>query len=189
MTSTKYSIAAAHRITGKSRTTISKHIKQGKLSCETNSDGKQKLIDASELIRVYGDECNFDQEEGASTPAKAKQSSVSSPTVQGVQVGVNSVHNQLDKEIAERQREREHYLQQIEHLQDALKLAMEGHDRATKLLEDRSGGRDWEKSLQALEERIANQETLARQERQRADRLKQALRDEQNKTFWQKLFG
>lgn len=55
---TKYTISAASRLTGKSRPTISKHIRQGRLSCEDDGQGA-KLIDAVELIRVYGDACNF----------------------------------------------------------------------------------------------------------------------------------
>ena len=52
MTTTKYSISAAHRITGKSRTTITKHLASGKLSCEEDAQGN-KLIDAfQELWRT-----------------------------------------------------------------------------------------------------------------------------------------
>ena len=74
---TKYTITAAHRITGKSRTTLQKHLKKGKLSCEETDDGI-KLIDASELIRVYGDACDFTREEGLATSAGIREEGASS---------------------------------------------------------------------------------------------------------------
>jgi hypothetical protein len=147
MAVTKLSIAAARRSTGKSRNTIAKDIKNGKLSYELAPDGS-KLIDASELARVYGDNFRIDREEGAETRAKGTEASSGDETARQL----------LEAQIAERERERRQYEQQIEHLQETLKLAQEGHNRATLLLESRSGVGDWEKSLQALKEQIANQE-------------------------------
>ena len=49
----KLSISGAARATGKARTTIQAHIKKGLVSVECDPTGK-KLIDASELQRVYG---------------------------------------------------------------------------------------------------------------------------------------
>jgi len=51
----KHSISEAARISGKSRSTIYRHIKQGKVSKEIGSDG-EPMIDTSELRRVYGDQ-------------------------------------------------------------------------------------------------------------------------------------
>jgi len=49
----KVTITKAHELTGKSRTTIYKHIKSGRLSASgTKEDGYE--IDVAELDRVYG---------------------------------------------------------------------------------------------------------------------------------------
>jgi len=48
------SISEAARLTGKSRTTIQKYIKQGKLSKCADSENTPK-IDTSELLRVFGE--------------------------------------------------------------------------------------------------------------------------------------
>ncbi|WP_442483315.1 hypothetical protein [Aeoliella sp. SH292] len=183
MTTTKYSISAANRITGKSRTTITKHLRSGRLSYEEDGQGN-KLIDASELIRVYGDECDFSREEGS-----APDSLIATPTGQGVQSEVNTLQSQLAKEVAERERERAHFRQQVEQLQEALKLAQEGHNKAMLLLENRTGGRgEWEATLKALEERIANQELTAK-ELKAAHAAKRNGGDLKDKYWWQVVFG
>lgn len=186
MTNTKYSISAANRITGKSRTTITKHIRSGKLSCEEDGQGN-KLIDASELIRVYGDECDFSREEGSSTESPA-----ATPSGQGVQTEVNTLQAQLAKEVAERERERAHFRQQVEQLQEALKLAQEGHNKAMLLLENRTGGRgEWEATLKSLEERLANQEKNVETRLLEATEKAQekAHRKLLNQPWWKIAFG
>ena len=50
----KLNISQAARAVGIARNTVQRHIKQGRLSCEVNTQGK-KLIDTSELTRVYGE--------------------------------------------------------------------------------------------------------------------------------------
>lgn len=60
----KHSISEASRITGKSRSTIHRHIKIGKISKEIASDGAP-VIDTSELQRVYG---SLDLRDSTSTP-------------------------------------------------------------------------------------------------------------------------
>lgn len=49
----KHNISEAARIVKKSRSTIHRHIKQGKLSKEEDEDG-MPVVDTSELHRVYG---------------------------------------------------------------------------------------------------------------------------------------
>jgi len=49
------SISKASRITGKSRTTLLRHIEQGKLSKSTDSTTGRTGLDTSELMRVYGE--------------------------------------------------------------------------------------------------------------------------------------
>jgi len=189
------SISTAHRVTGKSRTTIAAHMKSGKLSY-TEDDNGNKVIDASELIRVYGDSCNFDQEHTTNAiPAKGQDTQTAQ--MQPKRIELDYLKQQLENERKERERERSFLVDQIENLQDSLKTSQEGHNRATLLLENQnSGAGDWKKSLKAMEARIANQEKTGRtykEERQKILRqnqsLKRALEQEKSKGFWQKLFG
>jgi hypothetical protein len=160
-------------MTGKSRTTLTKHIRQGKISCEIGPDGS-KLIDASELARVYGDDFKLDIEEGASVSDSPK-AKASGGAEQGVQQQLNTVQLQLDMVTKERERERQQYQQQIENLQSSLKLAQEGHNKAMLLLEHRTtGGGEWEKKFQELEEKLANRQASEKQ----ADQLMKAAKQE-----------
>lgn len=197
MVSTKYRISQAHRITGKSRTTLAAHIDAGKLSSETDRHGN-RVIDASELIRVYGDDCDFELAESSRKKSTAKKINRATMSGQNSHEESTAVQQLLEREIKEREREREQYQQQIEHLQDALKLAQEGHNKATLLLEHRSGEvGEWENSLRSLESRLANHETTSQTDRdeiqQNAKRqiahYKRAYDEEKSKSFWKKLFG
>lgn len=182
MTSTNYSISAAHRITGKSRTTIAAHMNSGKLSYTEDENGN-KVIDASELIRVYGDSCDFEREDSGEDTKDTKKSAG-----QGNEKSerLEYLEKELEKEKKERDRERALLESQIENLQDSLKLAQEGHNRATLLLENQSGKTGaWEKSISELKDRVANQEKVLKQNQA----LRKALTEERNKGFWKRLFG
>lgn len=190
---TQYTITAAHRITGKSRTTLQKHIKRGKLSCVEGTDGT-KRIDASELIRVYGDDCDFKREEGPDSLVPQQGTNLST----GEQSRLNSVQQQLNTLTEERRREREQLQSQIDQLQNALQLAQEGHNRATLLLESNTkGGGDWQEAFATIEQRITNQATQSQQEleefktaaKRQIVQHKRALEAEIEKPFWQRLLG
>ncbi len=180
----KFSVSAAHRITGKSRTTITKHINSGKLSCSVDGQGN-KQIDAAELLRVYGDECNFEIEQNDNQKPKAEP-----------EPKTNKADGLLLERLEqERKRERQQYEDQIEHLKQALKTAQEGHNRATLLLENHSKAPKQE--LIALEQRLMASEKKMDQNTQRIKqrakkvikKYKQALEMEKQKTFWDKLIG
>jgi len=194
---TKYSLSAAARIADKSRTTIASHIKSGKLSVTTSPDGN-RLVDASELIRVYGDECDFDRARRGSKPASNTISREVTNDEQRTPTALHTVRQLLESERKERDREREQLQARIDHLEDSLKRSQEGHNRATLLLENRTSGvGDLENSFRTLEARIANQEDDSRKERQeiknqakrKIDHFKRALEEEQNKSVWQRLFA
>jgi len=184
---TKYTITAAHRITGKSRTTLQRHLKSGKLSCTEDHDGN-RLIDASELIRVYGDACDFPHEEQATAnPEKREQGSSDS-----LHHRLESVQQRMDTLDEERRRERQQLQSQIDHLQEALCLAQEGHNKATLLLESHTpGGGDWKTSIQSLETKISNQQATFENRisaLQKDARLK-AIEEIKDKPWWQVVFG
>ena len=198
MSTTKYSISASHRITGKSRTTISKHLQEGKLTCEVDEHGN-KLIDASELLRVYGDACRFEREEGREANASPPRlSSVSSFSGAAAEARLEALEQQLSREMAERERERRQYREQVEHLQESLAKAQEGHNRATLLLEHQTkGGGDWERAVKLLEARLDQQEARSQQELQalrqaakkRIANYRQALDQERQRSFWKRLWS
>ena len=189
MSKSQFTISEINRITGKSRTTITKHIKEGKLS--VTQSGDQKLVDAAELVRVYGDECDFENVTAAQQ--KTITQSKSSPSKgEG-----DYLQQQLERERQERERERRQFLDQIENLQDSLKTAQEGHNRATLLLENQSsGGGVLKEALDALSKRVDQQELTLKEEKELSQRLRrqnQLLRKaviaEKQKTVWEKIFG
>lgn len=181
MTSTRYSISAASRITGKSRATIARHLKASKLSYDLDNEGN-KQIDASELMRVYGDECDFQQEEKRGQRSEASR--LETP-VDANSTAIDAVREQLV----------EQYKAQIDHLQQALDKAQDGQNRVTLLLEQKSSERnDWQQSLDAMGKSIANQtESQIKELREGHDReikqLKRALHQERSKSFWQRVLG
>ena len=179
MTNTKYSISAASRIIGKSRATVARHMKAGKVSFEIDSDGN-KMILASELFRAYGNACQFEREEKRGPEIKHSE-----PKPDEGAAAIKQIQDQLMGQ----------YVAQIDHLQQALEKAQDGQNRVTLLLEQRSTATsEWQTSLDAMTEKIANQtETQLQVVQERHDKeinqLKRILHNERKKTFWQKLFG
>lgn len=189
MSKSQFTISEINRITGKSRTTITKHIKEGKLSATHSGD--QKLVDAAELIRVYGDECDFNNAAGAQNKTTV-QPKLTSPKGENPHLQL-----ELERERQERERERRQFLDQIENLQDSLKTAQEGHNRATLLLENHSpGGGAFQAALDGLSKRIDRQELTLQEKneltlklRKQNQALKKAVIAERQKSVWEKLFG
>jgi len=187
MANQKVTIAEAHRITGKSRTTLSKHIGDGTLSAERNPKGKGWLIVASELMRVYGDDCDFDAMalEGPKKKKASNNAMDNGPTTQSL----------LDREKEERDRERRLYEAQIENLQESLSKAQDSLNRTTLLLEnqtERGGG--WENAIEAMSQKIASEQNAAKQEfkeasLKREQKLKRALESERNKPLWKRILN
>ena len=83
----KYTVIQAAKITGKSRQTIYRHIDAKPISVTQDDDGNQ-LIDASELIRVYGNDINFgaldDKEEKGDKPETVAKPENVTPVQQDV---------------------------------------------------------------------------------------------------------
>ncbi len=177
------SISKAHKITGVARSTIYKDIDDGKLSATTNARGK-KTIMIAELERVYG---NIDINQIELSAPKESTSEIVVSAVERpkesradatgqlsvLQERINSLQNQITRQDSfiddlknERQKQRETYTEQIESVQESLKMAQNGYNTITKLLEDKTTKEDnkpdWQQSLKSLESRIANQEKDAK---------------------------
>ena len=179
---TQYTITQAHRISGRSRTTIQKHVKKGKLSF-TEKDGV-KLIDASELARVYNlKPSDFERDNGSQEPPSDREEG----GVAVVRAELDSVRKQLDTLTTERRRVRDQLQAQIDHLQEALATAQSGQNRVTMLLEQRSTDSDqWRSSIESMQQQVADMKTTQRQE---VARLTRALKQQREKGFWTRLFG
>ena len=177
MEKSTFNISEVHRLTGKARSTITNHTKSGKLSCILDDEGN-KLIEASEIIRVYGDVFELEAD-GKIKPktnwsVKEKRSD-----------GIDSKHFQtmLELEKQERERERKQLQETIEHLRTDLEKSQERESRATLLLENNSSESDlWLKQMAEIEKRIANQEAEAK-------RYRRALAEERNLGFWRRLLS
>ncbi len=205
------SISKAHKMTGVARSTIYKDIDDGKLSCTTSARGK-KTIMVSELQRVYGE---IKLEESTTNPAKNKTSSdVASNTkrtktttnttetnqvavlqerIESLTLRMQSKEEFIEDLKEERRKNRATFEEQIESLNEALTKAQDGYNQATKLLEHNSAGGstppEWQKSIERLENRIANQEKVAtdQSEKEASERNEfQKKIDEQSKLLKEK---
>lgn len=184
MSKTRFSISAVHRMTGKARSTISKHIETRKISVVKDDDGN-RLIDASEIIRVYGDCIELDEDGNIKT--KAGRTGKKKPSNEPQE---NPIWKELlEDERRERKREREQLNETINHLRKQLASADDREKHHRLLLADKSKDRDhrqqqsdlWKAQLEKLEDRIANQEDTAK-------KIRNAILEKRKKTWWQKLW-
>lgn len=211
---TEFNMTDAANIAGVSRRTFYNHIESKPITTKRN-DSDEKVVDLSELKRVYGDETVLrNLQKMQSNDSVQERATAQGEGVQSVQVAGNGEIERLQAQIDALQNEKrlvEGKAEQIEEernfLRERLTEAQEGQKRMTLLLENKSkdsdGNSDWQKSVKALESRIANQEKAEkdRQEREQKlldenKRIKQAfsrqkkeLEAEKNKGFFQKLFG
>ena len=202
----KYTVIQAAKITGKSRQTIYRHIDAKPISVTQDDDGNQ-LIDASELIRVYGNDINFGalEEKGDKSETVAKPENVT-PAQQDV-----TPSNDTSLKVMELTTKLEVMKEQLnskdnetEFLKKLLEEEKAERKAANNLLEDHQGKESkWDQQFRAIEQRLANQEKQAKERAENEEKLlnenkrikqayskqKKALDAEKNKGFFQKLFG
>lgn len=159
----------AAEMVGMTRPTFYRKVKELNLSTVTDSSGKQK-IEASELIRVFGTDVKIRKDKEI-TPNKEKEKDVSILSMDTK----NSVHGmddiikmikleaELEKEKALREQAEEH----AEYLKTQIEIEKEEKNKMNFLLTDQREKTfqvsDWQKSLKALEDRIANQEAAVQE--------------------------
>ncbi len=188
-TKTQFNQSEAARITGKARNTIAAHLKSGKLSSVCDRDGNV-LIDHMELIRVYGDECDFSRVEPY-TETKP-DSPPSSNIDQASTAQLHTAEQLLEAQKEERQRERDRMQCEIDRLEQMLERSEERQNKITLLLEDRTRGiGDWEQSFQSLQRKVDTQQQKLLQDRkklhQQALQYKQAYELERDKSAWNRF--
>ncbi len=197
----KVTVREAAALTGKSRETINSATKDGSLSYTLNNKN-HKVIDVAELSRVYEvvktlEDLEKESAVSNSQPPSEADSQEWRARYLEIKAKAESADDKIEMLEKHHAKQTRIYEDQIENLQDSLKLAQEGHNKATLLLEDKSGDNNqWQAAISAVESRVANQEEKIKEEQGRAHKilrqnqlLKKALEEEKNKSFWQKLFG
>ena len=186
------SVTEASKLADVSRTTLYSDMNSGKLSYHTEGKNK-RTIDVSELERVYGNLKIEDSEVSSSV-----QSEQADLTTQGGGLTELAVLREKVKLLEKHSDyQREQYEARIESLEVALNKAQDGYNSMTKLLEDQRSDsekqNEWENAFKKLEDRVSNQASNAEEERQKILKqnraLRNALKEEQSKGFWKKLFG
>lgn len=174
------SISDAAKMVGVTRATLYEHMKDKKISV-IDKDTSRPKINVSELVRVYGD--------------KLKPLTAANDKSAGKQSGdrdlVAAAENVALKEklqMIEQERDRERRLltaqidsqqSQIENLQESLKKEQDTVGKVTAMLTDQRS--DAEKK--------ANEDTAQAKKWAELEKTVQTLAENQNQSFWQKLFG
>lgn len=172
---TQYSISAVSRLTGKSRSTIQRDLKAGKLSYVDGPNGA-KLIDGVEIARVYEIEPDA---------LKREEGGLAAQSADGTAQQHSELQRRIDTLEGERRREREQLQSQIDHLQDVLKLAQDGSNKAMRLLEHRSESRGPDDLMRSIEAKLNQQQTeLSRQVESLRSEAKQQAEDELKGLPW-----
>ncbi len=162
-------------VIGKSKKTIYNHKDKNKFSYDIDEEGKA-VIDASEILRVYGNKPEITErlkelqeptkEQGSvNTPNYTKKASVTVKDSEIVEyrIKIAQLEAELDKEKSLKIKTEE----DLEYFKEALINSQDTAQKVTLLLEDKRNKPDhktdnWERSLKALEERITNQEKDAK---------------------------
>ena len=163
----KVTVRIAAELTGKSRETINNATKDGTLSY-TKNGRNHKVIDVSELERIYPLVKTMDEVEKKSTVKKSQAPSETDSQEwrsRYVEAKTQLEASESKIQLMEKYntKERSLFEDQIENLQTSLKLAQEGHNNATRLLEDKRGDKDehWQTAFAKLEEQVSNKEIIA----------------------------
>lgn len=191
----KLTLGQAAKEAGISKPSLSSAIKKGRLSATKNEYGVYE-IDPAELFRVYPKK--------SETNALGKQEVLlPSNTTKGQ--GIQGNYEVLGLLLAERDKlisEKDKTIERLEHEKAEIRKDLDDQKeqakRITLLLENKTGSRagEWEKSIKALEARIANQEKAEKTREEREEKilrqnqaLRKALKAEREKGFFKRLFG
>jgi hypothetical protein len=190
----KLTLGQAAKEVGISKPSLSVAIKKGRLSAYKNENGTYE-IDPAELFRVYPPKTN------TNSSANPVTLTTPNPKKTGVSVADNEVLALLlaerDKLIEEKEKTIRRLEEEKEKVREDLDDQKVQTNRITLLLENKtSGGGEWQKSIDALEKRLTNQESAITERREKEQRilkqnraLKKTLEEERKKSFWKKVFG
>ena len=118
--------------TGKSRSTLTRAIRSGKLTANRDDDDKTYLVDPAELARVF-------------PPESVRQDSPHDDSPANHDREIELLESQIDALQDERRREREHMLTQIDDLKKQRDHWIQQNNNATILLqhEQQQSARSW----------------------------------------------
>lgn len=183
-------ISKASKMAGVSRATIYNDIDSGTLSVELGAKNR-KMIDVSELSRVYKDlkvpdekdnskSVKTDKKRDPSTPQQSDKVAVLQERIEAQRKQTELLEGMLEREREDRRREREASKEFEEYFKAQIDNQAESIKNFTKLLEDQRSDKtdtndEWKKSIQSLEEKIANQEKEAREKAEEEAKQKELL--------------
>ena len=197
-------VSQAAALTGRSRETVNKATRNGRLSFRQNASN-HKVIEIAELERVFPlvkslDDLQADAE--VVQPALRSSAPDSSGELALLRERLAGMERTYELIVSERAREREQLADEIDNLRKSLERMQEQHGRALLLITDQTKDESdhasqWEQFKEQLEQRLAEQETRFEKEqqelrntaKQKIGRLQRDLETERSKTFWQKLFS
>ena len=202
---TLLSMSEAAEMVGLTRPTFYRKVEE--LGISIVEDNGKKRVDVSELIRVFGTDVKINKErkEEVSKTSNNTSTDKKSRTEDGEDIRVKLAV--LESELERERKLREEIKDEVEYFKEQVALEKEEKKKITLLIEDlrpkEGRGEAWEKSIRALEQRIANQEKSAKEREEREQKLldenrrikqayskqKKALEEEKGKSFFQKLFG
>lgn len=193
----KLTLGQASKEAGISKPSLSAAIKNGRLSAVKNESGFYE-IDPAELFRVYPPKTNTNTESKQAALTKTNSSKGGGEVVSEEVLGL--LLAEKDRLIEEKNAS----IKRLEEEKDLIRSDLDDQKDQTKrmtlLLENKSQDNEkedkWQSAIKSLEGRIANQESKAKEEEERAQKimrqnqaLKKALEEEKNKSFWRRLFG
>lgn len=129
-----YTLGEAAKATGKSKPTIQRAIKSGKISASKKDDGTYD-IDPAELHRVYP------MKQGDSNAGSDMKQTVTPNNNGELQAELDAMRRELEQTNLERDRERELMNQQIELYRERLERADKDKDQLTALLTNQDKAR------------------------------------------------
>ena len=116
---TKLRLQAAAELTGRSRSTIHRAMKEGRISYEIGESG-DRLVDTAELLRVFGERPPEDESNGASNGERHAMHNVALRAKLELERAKNAM---LEERIAELKEERDRWREQATRLLPAPQAA------------------------------------------------------------------
>ena len=194
----QYTINEAAKIVGKTRQTIYRHIASKPISVILD-DNENQMIEASELIRVYGNNIKFDALNGDTTEQAAPQklqrvTSKAQDVTASIEEAIQLT--KLEGEVGKLKAQLESKEEETDYLKKLLEEEKAERKASNNLLEDhRERETKWDKQFNAMENRVSNVEKSSKIWEGRARKLNKEKKElvnrveEQNQTVWRKLFG
>lgn len=190
-------MAKAAELVSMKRPTFYRKVKDLKVSTTIDGTTGKKMVDVSELMRVFGDDFKLNQNEQqpvSKTSMDKKKTVQSMDSEQNNEIEIIKLRSELEKEKALRAVSEE----AVDYLKQQIELEKDEKKKLNLLLTDQRGktgqGDAWTDTLKKLEERIANQEKATEEKSKRETEaltkqkeLEEALELEKSKSFIHKL--